>query len=237
MGAAVCASRARQSSISTPAVFGLTWSFRRATRGPLGTLIGLALTILSVVVTREPINIVGLLVFTGVYTLVGASFGGVTRVLDAAVSRESGLRLTVRAAFRGALLTGAIAGGLLGLLVLGVVIIASLVSPELWLALTRVVAQAGWRATPLFVVLGVALATLTLAVPVGLYFAVLGALWYGALDACQHAILRMLLWRRNTMPLGLPRLLDYGARLVLLQRAGGGYRFVHGSLMEHIAGR
>ena len=219
-------------------VFGLTWSFRRAIAGALwGTLIGLALTILSVVVTREPINVVGLLVFTGVYTLVGASFGGVTRVLDAAASRESGLRLTVRSALRGALLTGAIAGGLLGLLVLGVAIIASLVSPELWLTLTRVVAQAGWRATPLFVVLGVVLAALTLAVPVGLYFAVLGALWYGALDACQHAVLRLLLWRRNTMPLGLPRLLDYGARLVLLQRAGGGYRFVHGSLMEHIAGR
>jgi hypothetical protein len=26
-------------------------------------------------------------------------------------------------------------------------------------------------------------------------------------------------------------------RLIFLQRVGGGYRFVHGSLMEHIAGR
>jgi hypothetical protein len=219
-------------------VFGLAWSFRRATAGALwGTLIGLALTILSVIVTREMLNVSGLLVFISTYTLLGASFGGVTRVLDAAASRDGGLRLTVRAALRGALLTGAIAAGFIGLLVLGAFVVASVVKPEVWLTLTRSLGQGGWRATPLFVLLWVVLAALTLALPVGLYFAALGALWYGALDACQHAILRLLLWRRGAMPLGLPRLLDYGARLVFLQRAGGGYRFVHGSLMEHIAGR
>ncbi len=73
--------------------------------------------------------------------------------------------------------------------------------------------------------------------PVGIYFAVFGALWYGALDACQHAILRLLLRGRGVIPSRLPLFLDYGTRLILLQRVGGGYRFVHGSLMEHIAGR
>jgi hypothetical protein len=219
-------------------VFGLTWSFRRAIAGALwGTLTGVALTILTVIVTRDTLNVMGLLVFTGIYTLVGASFGGVTRVVDAAASRDGGLRLTVRSARRGALLTGAIAGGLLGLLVLGVFAVASLVTPEFYLNLTRGLAQGGWRTTPPLVVLWVVLAALTLAVPVGLYFAVLGALWYGALDACQHAVLRLLLWRRGVLPLALPRLLGYGTRLVFLQRVGGGYRFVHGSLMEHIAAR
>jgi hypothetical protein len=78
---------------------------------------------------------------------------------------------------------------------------------------------------------------LVIAVPVGIYFAVFGALWYGALDAGQHAILRLMLRGRGAIPSRLPRFLDYGTRLIFLQRVGGGYRFVHGSLMEHIAGR
>lgn len=85
--------------------------------------------------------------------------------------------------------------------------------------------------------LGPVVAVLVIAVPVGIYFAVFGALWYGALDAGQHAILRLMLRGRGAIPSRLPRFLDYGTRLILLQRVGGGYRFVHGSLMEHIAGR
>jgi hypothetical protein len=46
-----------------------------------------------------------------------------------------------------------------------------------------------------------------------------------------------MLRRRGAIPSRLPRFLDYGTRLIFLQRVGGGYRFVHGSLMEHIAGR
>jgi len=103
--------------------------------------------------------------------------------------------------------------------------------------LSRVVAQAGFRATPLLVLVWSVVVVLVIAVPVGIYFAVFGALWYGTLDACQHAILRLLLRGRGVIPSRLPRFLDYGTRLILLQRVGGGYRFVHGSLMEHIAGR
>ena len=85
--------------------------------------------------------------------------------------------------------------------------------------------------------LGPVVAVLVIAVPVGIYFAVFGALWYVALDAGQHAILRLMLRGRGAIPSRLPRFLDYGTRLIFLQRVGGGYRFVHGSLMEHIAGR
>ena len=219
-------------------VFGLTWSFRRALAGALaGTLIGLALSALSLIVEGEAINTLGLLTLSSVYTLIGASFGGVTRVLGAGASRTSGIRLTIRAALRGALLTGAIAGGVLCLLLLTILLVAFLVQPELWQAVVRVVTQAGFRATPVFVLVWVVVAVLVIAVPVGIYFAVFGALWYGALDAGQHAILRLMLRRRGTIPSRLPRFLDYGTRLIFLQRVGGGYRFVHGSLMEHIAGR
>jgi hypothetical protein len=219
-------------------VFGLTWSLRRAVTGAVaGTLIGLVLSALSLIVEGETINILGLLTLSSVYTLIGASFGGITRVLGAGASRTSGIRLTIRAALRGALLTGVIAGGVLGLLLLGILLVASLVQPESWQAVARVITQAGFRATPLLVVVWCAVAVLVIAVPVGIYFAVFGALWYGALDAGQHAILRLMLRGRGAIPSRLPRFLDYGTRLIFLQRVGGGYRFVHGSLMEHIAGR
>ena len=219
-------------------VFGLAWSFRRAVAGALsGTLIGLALSVLSLIVEGETINVLGLLTLSSVYTLIGASFGGVTRVLGSGASRTSGIRLTIRAALRGALLTGGIAGGVLGLLLLGILLVASVVQPESWQAVARVIAQAGFRATPFLVLVWSVVAVLIIAVPVGVYFAVFGALWYGGLDACQHAILRLMLRRRGAIPSRLPRFLDYGTRLIFLQRVGGGYRFVHGSLMEHIAGR
>jgi hypothetical protein len=219
-------------------IFGLAWSLRRAVMGAIGgTLIGLTLTIMTVVVARDPINIWGLMIFTSIYTLIGASFGGVTRVLDAGASRLSGVRLTIRAAWRGAWLTGAVAGGVFGLLLLCALLVATLINPENWHTVARIVSQAGFRATPLFVLLWTTVAVLTLAVPIGIYFAVFGALWYGALDVCQHAILRLVLAARRVMPLRLPRFLDYGTRLIFLQRVGGGYRFVHGALLEHIAGR
>jgi hypothetical protein len=219
-------------------VFGLAWSLRRAVTGAVaGTLIGLMLSALSLIVEGETINILGLLTLSSVYTLIGASFGGITRVLGAGASRTSGIRLTIRAALRGALLTGVISGGVLALLLLGTLLVASLVQPESWQAVARVITQAGFRATPLLVVVWCVVAVLVIAVPVGIYFAVFGALWYGALDAGEHAILRLMLRGRGAIPSRLPRFLDYGTRLILLQRVGGGYRFVHGSLMEHIAGR
>jgi len=61
-------------------------------------------------------------------------------------------------------------------------------------------------------------AVLVIAVPVGIYFAVFGALWYGALDAGQHAILRLMLRGRGAIPSRLPRFLDCGTRLIFLQR-------------------
>ena len=38
-------------------------------------------------------------------------------------------------------------------------------------------------------------------------------------------------------PAAAARFLDYGARLIFLQRVGGGYRLVHGALLEHMPGQ
>jgi len=90
-----------------------------------------------------------------------------------------------------------------GLLLVAFLIVVLLVNPEQWRTMARGVSQAGLRATPLFMLLWTGLAVLTLAVPVGIYFAVFGALWYGALAICQHAILRAMLAGRCTIPLRL----------------------------------
>ena len=217
-------------------IFGLAWSPRRALTGAfMGTLIGAGLTLMTLIVSRGSFSPWGLVFFTSIYTLIGASFGGVTRVLDAGASRLSGVRLTLRAARRGAWLTGVVAGGVFALLLIAFIAVTVLVDPAQWQTITRGLSQAGLRATAFFVLLWLVLAVLTLAVPVGLYFAVFGALWYGALDISQHAILRVMLAARRTIPLRLPRFLEYSTRLVFLQRVGGGYRFVHGALLEHLA--
>ncbi|HEU4559381.1 MAG TPA: NACHT domain-containing protein [Longimicrobium sp.] len=62
-----------------------------------------------------------------------------------------------------------------------------------------------------------------------------GIFWYGGLDAVLHASLRLVLARAGALPLRLRRFLDYGVHLGFLQRAGGGYIFIHGLLREHFA--
>lgn len=59
------------------------------------------------------------------------------------------------------------------------------------------------------------------------------ALWFGWLDALKHFVLRGVLASTGATPLRLPRILDHACRLNLLQRAGGGYLFVHRLLLEH----
>jgi hypothetical protein len=80
-----------------------------------------------------------------------------------------------------------------------------------------------------------AVASLVIGVPAGLCFGVVGAIWYGGADAVQHAVLRWLLRRRGALPRRFPHFLEHCVRLVFLQRAGGGYRFVHGALLAHFA--
>lgn len=76
---------------------------------------------------------------------------------------------------------------------------------------------------------------LTAGLVAGLLFGTLAALGGGLLDVIQHYTLRAVLVVRGFMPADYSRFLDYAARLVLLQRAGGGYLFIHRLLLEHFA--
>ncbi|NJN03415.1 MAG: hypothetical protein HC816_13600 [Leptolyngbyaceae cyanobacterium RM1_1_2] len=67
---------------------------------------------------------------------------------------------------------------------------------------------------------------------IGLY---LGWLFYGGASAIQHFILRLILNKTGKIPYNYSRFLDWATERSFLQKVGGGYIFVHSSLMEHFA--
>lgn len=64
-----------------------------------------------------------------------------------------------------------------------------------------------------------------------------GALFYGGRACAQHYVLRILLWRSKRFPYRITPFLDSCTERILLQRVGGGWRFIHRSLQEHFAER
>jgi hypothetical protein len=73
--------------------------------------------------------------------------------------------------------------------------------------------------------------------PIGLGFALLGALWYGGFDVFQHFTLRLILIIQGYTPANYTRFLNYSVDHIFLQKVGGGYRFIHRLLLEHFADR
>ena len=69
----------------------------------------------------------------------------------------------------------------------------------------------------------------------GLLGAVLAGMGYGGLDIIKHYILRLILISQGHTPRNYARFLDYAAKLIFLQKVGGGYRFIHRLLLEHFA--
>jgi hypothetical protein len=61
--------------------------------------------------------------------------------------------------------------------------------------------------------------------------------WFGGLDVVLHASLCGVLSFTGATPLRLRRFLDHAVHLGFLQRAGGGYIFIHRLLLEHFAAR
>jgi len=58
---------------------------------------------------------------------------------------------------------------------------------------------------------------------------------YGGVAYLDHYILRFLLWRSGAMPLHYIRFLEEARERILLQRVGGGYRFIHPLFLEYFA--
>jgi len=63
----------------------------------------------------------------------------------------------------------------------------------------------------------------------------IGALVFGGYSCCSHLALRLVLWGHRLAPLHYAAFLDEAAARILLQRVGGGYRFIHRLLQAHFA--
>jgi hypothetical protein len=80
---------------------------------------------------------------------------------------------------------------------------------------------------------------LSVGLSVGLFFGLsvglIFGLFYGGGAVVQHYILRFLLSRSGCLPWNLVRFLDHAAERIFLRKVGGGYIFVHRTLMEYFA--
>jgi GTPase SAR1 family protein len=70
---------------------------------------------------------------------------------------------------------------------------------------------------------------------VGLGVGLAFGLKYGGLDFISHFTLRFILYRDGSVPWNYRHFLDYASERILLRKVGGGYIFIHRSLMEYFA--
>jgi hypothetical protein len=71
----------------------------------------------------------------------------------------------------------------------------------------------------------------------GITLALIAGLWLGGAEVIKHLVLRLAATWGTPLPLSLAGFLDRVCDLGLMQRVGGGYRFTHRLLGQHIAAR
>jgi eukaryotic-like serine/threonine-protein kinase len=137
-------------------------------------------------------------------------------------------------------LAGAVIGGTLGGLGHGYVDWRSRPNEGVMLSMRNMVLGAGVAATASAIIL-VPLTGLFLASPWGwalgaafsLFVGLVAMLWYGGMDVIRHYLLRLLLATDRPRTVRIVPVLEYAVRLGILQRAGGGYLFIHRLLREY----
>jgi eukaryotic-like serine/threonine-protein kinase len=60
---------------------------------------------------------------------------------------------------------------------------------------------------------------------------------YAGMDLLSHYLVRFLLWRCGRAPASYVRFLEYAERATVLRRVGGGFRFMHNLIRDHLAKR
>jgi hypothetical protein len=73
------------------------------------------------------------------------------------------------------------------------------------------------------------------ALTVGVIIGLTSAFRNGGYDALKHYVLRFLLYYKGYIPKNYMKVLNYAATLIILQKVGGGYIFIHRLLLEHFA--
>jgi len=205
----------------------LSWSWKDARRrGILGFLAGLllgsALDLISGLNPAEKIDIIAWLVSGLLVGLIaalyfgtmGLLFGGLrTSVIDTKMTPNEGITLTIRNAVLAGLRYGMSAWLTLGLTLGLTEGLISVIEIGFFARLVSGLLEGAWI------------------LPVGL----LASLFYGGADVIKHYALRLLLVRNGVIPRNYVRFLDEAARLIFLQKVGGGYIFIHRLLLEHFA--
>jgi hypothetical protein len=69
----------------------------------------------------------------------------------------------------------------------------------------------------------------------GILGGMLGWSFYGGFTCIQHFALRLILYFTGRIPWNYAKFLDWASDKLFLQKVGGGYIFIHRSLMEHFA--
>ena len=58
---------------------------------------------------------------------------------------------------------------------------------------------------------------------------------YGGYACLSHLALRVILWGRGYLPWNIAHFLDYCTERIFLRKVGGGYIFIHRTLLEYFA--
>jgi DNA polymerase III delta prime subunit len=69
----------------------------------------------------------------------------------------------------------------------------------------------------------------------GFCMALIAGISFSGIACIQHCSLRLILWLNGSIPWDYARFLNCATERLLLQRVGGGYRFMHDLLREHFA--
>ncbi|OKH27209.1 hypothetical protein FACHB389_28825, partial [Nostoc calcicola FACHB-389] len=77
--------------------------------------------------------------------------------------------------------------------------------------------------------------SLLLGTIIGFFHGLMGGLLGGGISCLQHFTLRLILWLDGYIPWNYANFLDYSTNRLFLQKVGGGYRFVHRLLQDHLA--
>lgn len=190
----------------------VTWAWKRVT--PVSVIVGL----LSTLVTGVLFGLVeGLIIGSAVTFLSWLGNGIDGRLVELRTSPNEGLKNSARSAVYSGLVFGLIACSLIWLC--GGVLLG--MGSEIF---------HGRNSVEIVLILGVG------GVGGGIGSALFTGLYGGGgLSVIQHYTLRFYLHRYGYLPLHLVPFLDLAAERLILQKVGGGYRFVHRLLQEYLA--
>ncbi len=137
-------------------------------------------------------------------------------------------------------LIGVLAGGLVGGLS------GTQINEDARIQPNQGIQNSGWNAfraglvSTLLIVLAFVLAYGSVTVPLTVLLSWLlaglfGGLVFGGEAYFEHYVLRCILWRSGAMPWRYVRFLEEATERILLQRVGGGYRFIHPLFLDYFA--